>query len=145
VRIISVDSIIFINLTWLCASVPSARTPYCRIEAKAFQEASDAIASLGASIVGISTDTQPYLKKFADQFNLTFPLLSDPGGEVGSLYGCRVHVPLLNLNFDTRTTFLISPESELVLVFHDVDPHTAAKEVLRALEELVTGTRSQAR
>jgi peroxiredoxin len=56
---------------------------------------------------------------------------------VGSLYGCRMHVPLLDLNFDTRTTFLISPESELVHVFHHVDPHTAAAEVLRALQALV--------
>jgi thioredoxin-dependent peroxiredoxin len=92
--------------------------------------------------VGISTDAQQYLNEFADKFGLTFPLLSDPGGTVGSLYGCRVHVPLLGLDFDTRTTFLISPESELMRVFHHVDPHTAANEVLRALQELVIGTRS---
>jgi peroxiredoxin Q/BCP len=95
--------------------------------------------------VGISTDTPQYLQEFARKFGLTFPLLSDPKGEVGSLYGCRMHVPLLDLNFDTRTTFLISPESELVHVFHHVDPHTAAAEVLRALQALVMETRSQAR
>ena len=97
---------------------------------------------MGASIVGISTDAQPYLKEFANKFGLTFPLLSDPGGTVGALYDCRVHVPLLDLNFDTRTTFLISPESELVRVFHHVDPHTAADDVLQALQVLVIGTRS---
>lgn len=66
---------------------PAATTPGCTREACDFQ---DNLASLGAhgyQVVGISPDTAPALRKFADNEGLTFPLLSDSDHAVSSAWG----------------------------------------------------------
>ncbi len=41
----------------------------------------------GAAIVGISVDSPTVNRAFADALGISFPLLSDAGGRVGTLYG----------------------------------------------------------
>ena len=67
--------------------------PFCNIELKALEAARDAIAARGASLVAISQQTLANNRKSVRENALTFPLLSDRGGEVGCAFGLRWTVP----------------------------------------------------
>lgn len=47
----------------------------------------------GAEIIGISTDSVKSHRSFADKYSLTVRLLSDPDGQVVSLYGVKSWLP----------------------------------------------------
>ena len=66
---------------------PRAGTPGCNLQATAFRDAHDEIASAGAVVLGISTDGVDRLRDFEDRFDLPFLLASDAGGTVRRLYG----------------------------------------------------------
>ena len=67
--------------------------PFCNIELKALQETLDDIRSRGASLLAISQQTQPNSRKSQRDNSLTFPILSDKGGDVGAAFGLRWTVP----------------------------------------------------
>jgi len=53
----------------------------------AYRDAYAKIREKGAQVVGISTDDVETLKKFKESLGAPFPMLSDPGGKVASMYG----------------------------------------------------------
>src|SRR5699024_2487686 len=55
---------------------PKAATPGCTTEACDFRDNINSLAAAGYQVIGISPDDQEDIKAFADQENLTFPLLS---------------------------------------------------------------------
>ena len=84
----------------LLAKVPLVLTfyrgvwcPYCNMELSAIQGALPEIAARGASVVAISPQTPPNSRKSARQNALTFPILSDIGGEVANAFGLRFRLP----------------------------------------------------
>lgn len=67
--------------------------PFCNIELKALQDALDQIRSRGASLVAVSQQTPANSRKSQRENALTFPILSDKGGDVGAAFGLRWTVP----------------------------------------------------
>ena len=63
--------------------------PFCNIELKALQEALDAVKARGTSLLAISQQTPVNSRKARRENALTFPILSDKGGEVGAAFGLR--------------------------------------------------------
>ncbi|WAL41442.1 thioredoxin-dependent thiol peroxidase [Brevibacterium sp. BRM-1] len=57
---------------------PAAMTPGCTTEACDFRDSLAALAGAGVDVLGVSPDEPAKLKRFAEQEDLTFPLLSDP-------------------------------------------------------------------
>jgi len=53
----------------------------------AFQKEIEAFERRGTQVLGVSPDDLETHRRFAESLNLTFPLLSDPGGEIQSRYG----------------------------------------------------------
>ena len=84
---------------------PRAFTPVCTAEACAFRDSFEEFASAGARIVGISTDDVEKQKAFHTKYHLTFPVLSDPKGDVYEAYGLRTSTKIWQLN--DRVTFVI--------------------------------------
>lgn len=75
----------------------------------------------GAQVVGISVDDVAKQKKFKDENQLPFPLLSDEGGKVAKKYGGTV--PLLG--FAHRATFVVERDGtvkEIVTGNDAIDP-----------------------
>ena len=60
----------------------------------------------GAQVVGISTDDVATLKRFKDENQLPYPLLSDGGGKIAKQYGGTV--PLIGLA--NRATFVLEKD-----------------------------------
>lgn len=67
--------------------------PYCNFELQALQEALPEIQARGANLVAISPQTPPNSRKSQRQNELSFPILSDAGGEIGAAFGLRFALP----------------------------------------------------
>ena len=68
---------------------PKADTPGCTKEACAFQEALPQLGKIGIEVIGVSKDKIKLIEKFAEKYNLRFPLASDES-EVAEAYGVWV-------------------------------------------------------
>lgn len=54
---------------------------------QAFQADIKAFERLNTQVLGVSPDDVATHKRFAESLNLTFPLVSDPGGKIRAHYG----------------------------------------------------------
>jgi peroxiredoxin Q/BCP len=73
----------------------------------------------GAQVVGVSTDDAATQKRFRDENQLPFPLLSDKGGKVAKQYGGTL------LGFANRATFVVERDgkiTEIVTGNDAIDP-----------------------
>ncbi len=73
---------------------------------RAYRDQYANVVGKGAQVVGISVDDVATQKRFKDENQLPFPLLSDAGGKVARKYGGTF--PLLGTA--NRTTFVIAQD-----------------------------------
>ncbi len=66
---------------------PKDATPGCTAEACSFRDAFGAFSALGATVIGVSSDSAESHAAFAGAHALPFPLASDPGGTVRKAFG----------------------------------------------------------
>ena len=98
---------------------PKDDTPGCTTEACRFRDDFKILENLGAQIVGMSIDDSFSHKKFAEKYNLPFPLLSDASGEIASLYGALNNFLVIKLA--KRYTYLINPQGKIAKIYLSVD------------------------
>ncbi|MDX8513805.1 peroxiredoxin-like family protein [Mesorhizobium captivum] len=67
--------------------------PYCNIELGALQEAWPQIEAMGAQLVSISPQSLANGRKAKREKQVTFPMLSDPNGDVANAFGLRFRLP----------------------------------------------------
>jgi peroxiredoxin len=67
--------------------------PYCNLDLQAIESAADAIRSHNATLVAISQQTASNSRKSRDQNRLSFPILSDHGGDIAASFGLRFRLP----------------------------------------------------
>lgn len=112
---------------------PKDYTGGCTAEACSFRDNYDAISSLDAEVIGISSDSQASHEGFAAQHRLPFPLLSDEGGAVRKRYGVPATLGLL----PGRVTYVIDKQGVIRHIFNsqlNIERHVAeALTTLRAL------------
>jgi peroxiredoxin Q/BCP len=120
---------------------PRDNTPGCTTEALDFSERSEAFAQLGATIVGISPDSPASHQKFRAKQGLKILLLSDPERIVAQAYG--VWGPKKFMGKESlgiiRSTFLLSPQSHISHIWHNVRVKNHAQQVLETLSTLLGG------
>jgi peroxiredoxin len=63
--------------------------PYCNMDLQALEAAAAEIRALGATLVAISPQTAVNSRKSQRDNHLSFPILSDHGGEVAASFGLR--------------------------------------------------------
>jgi peroxiredoxin Q/BCP len=103
---------------------PKADTPGCTAQACSVRDAMPDLKSLGIAAVGISPDTPEKQKKFAEKYNLTFPLLSDPEHETAEAYGAWGEKSMYGKKYMgiVRSSFLIDGEGRVVNAWYKVSP-----------------------
>jgi peroxiredoxin Q/BCP len=106
---------------------PRDFTGGCTLEARGFQKDLATYQASNAAVVGISADDQDSHASFCSEEGLSFPLLSDPGGQVSRRYGSWIPP------FSQRHTFLIDPEGVLRARWVAVRPTSHSAEVLAEL------------
>lgn len=115
---------------------PKDDTPGCTKEACNFRDSYKEIEKLGAIVIGVSKDTIKSHKKFADKYNLTFPLLSDETTETIKAFGAWGKKKFMGREYEgiNRNTYIISPNGEIIKNFLNVNPIFHAKEIIDVLK-----------
>ncbi|MEP6563723.1 MAG: peroxiredoxin-like family protein [Mesorhizobium sp.] len=67
--------------------------PYCNIDLESLQETWPAIRAAGAQLVSVSPQSLANGRKAKREKQITFPMLSDPNGEVANAFGLRFRLP----------------------------------------------------
>ncbi len=114
---------------------PKDDTPGCTMEACGFRDSFPRIESKDAVVLGISLDDELSHEKFAQKYNLPFPLLSDKDAAVSRQYGTYKEKNLYGRSFwgIERTTFVIDREGRVEHVFRRVKVEGHAEEVMATL------------
>src|SRR5688572_18045646 len=120
---------------------PKADTPGCTKEACGFRDAIASYRKLDVPVYGISPDPVKDVKKFAEKFQLNFPLLADADHAVAEKYGVWGEKSMYGKKYMgvARTTFVIDPDGKFARVFEKVKPEGHDQEVLAALREKSLG------
>ncbi|NLV92242.1 MAG: peroxiredoxin [Firmicutes bacterium] len=117
---------------------PKDDTPKCTIEACSFRDNLREYQTLNAVVLGVSKDSAASHRRFADKYNLNFPLLSDEDLAVAKAYG--VYRRTKNSEQESwefvRSTFLIDGEGRLAQIWYDVQVDGHADAVREAITKL---------
>ncbi len=117
---------------------PKDMTPGCTTEACNFQEALPDFQKIEAVVLGVSKDSVARHKKFAEKYNLQFPLLSDTESNVCETYGVWQKKKLYGREYMgiNRSTFIIDPQGTIVKVYPKVKVKTHHEQVMEDLKKL---------
>lgn len=112
---------------------PKDNSPACTAEACAFRDGYEAFLDAGAEVIGVSSDSAESHRKFADRHRLSFRLVSDPRGELRTLYG----VPRTLGAIPGRVTYVIDRQGIVRHIFSSqVQVFRHVVEALRVLRRL---------
>jgi peroxiredoxin Q/BCP len=114
---------------------PKDDTPGCTKEACAFRDNLPKFKSDKAVVLGVSVLDEASKAKFAEKYDLNFPLLADSDHEVADKYGAWQQRSLYGRNFMgiARTTYLIGRDGKVVRRWDKVKVDGHAEEVLEAV------------
>ncbi|MBX2866818.1 thioredoxin-dependent thiol peroxidase [Candidatus Kaiserbacteria bacterium] len=111
---------------------PKDDTPGCTTEACNFRDSYKDFQSKGLAILGVSADSVEKHKKFAEKYNLPFPLLSDEDHKVCEAYGVWGEKNFMGRKYMgiSRSSFLIDEEGNIGKVYEKVKPKEHAEKVI---------------
>ena len=91
---------------------------------------------MNAKIIGISFDTPEENKAFADQYNFSFPILSDTEHKVGVAYETKRPPDHEWTSVPRRLSFLIDPQGKIAKTYRVKELAAHPDEVLEDLKTL---------
>jgi len=117
---------------------PKDNTPGCSTEACDFTENLDWFEDEDAVILGVSPDSPKKHRNFIEKKNLKITLLSDENKDVIKAYGAWGKKKMYGKEYEgvIRSTFIISPEGEIVAEFKKVKVKGHVEAVKEKLKEL---------
>lgn len=115
---------------------PKDDTPGCTKEACMIRDTFPRFENLHVDVFGVSKDSVESHKKFADKYDIPFPLLSDEEGIALNAYGVWKEKKMMGKTFMgiVRSSFLIDPDGIIKKIYAKVKPEVHAEEVLSDLE-----------
>ena len=117
---------------------PKDDTPGCTKEACSFRDEFGEIQKLGAMVLGVSKDSVKSHAKFAEKYNLNFPLLADEDKTVMKAYNAYGLKKFMGREYEgtIRKTFIINPNGEIAKEYPNVTPKDHAIAIIKDLKEL---------
>ncbi len=114
---------------------PRDNTPGCTKEACGFRDAYADYQAQGIRVYGVSADDARSHQKFAQKFQLPFPLLVDEGAKVATAYGVFGPKKFMGKEYNGihRTTFVIDPEGQIEAIVSKIKVETHAVDLLKQL------------
>ncbi|NNE69035.1 MAG: peroxiredoxin [Rhodothermales bacterium] len=112
---------------------PRDNTPGCTKQACNLRDNFEVLGQHGIAIVGVSDDPAAKHAKFAEKFDLPFPLIADTEHEVLNAYGARREKNMYGKKYmgTVRSTFLIDEEGTLVDVIKKPKVGEHAQEIMK--------------
>jgi len=116
---------------------PKADTPGCTKEACGFRDAIASYKKMDVPVFGISPDPVKDVTKFAEKFDLNFPLLADEDHAICEAYGVWQEKSMYGKKYwgAARTTFVVGADGKVAHVFEKVKPEGHDQEVLAYLKK----------
>ena len=115
---------------------PKDDTPGCTAEACSFRDHHANLTALGAEVWGVSGDDAVSHRRFAERYQLPFPLLSDNSGILRRSFGVPKTFGLL----PARVTYVIDQKGVIQLVFNNLlDGPAHVKEAESVVRSLTAG------
>ncbi len=110
---------------------PKDDTPGCTTEACNFRDNYAVLSEAGLVVVGVSKDTVKSHKKFAEKFDLPFPILSDEDTSVCQAYGVWGMKKFMGREYIgiSRMSFLIDEKGNITKIYEEVKPKNHTQEV----------------
>ena len=123
------------GLTVILYFYPQDDTPGCTKQACDLRDVYGEIQERGATVLGVSPDTEASHVKFREKYGLPFPLLADPDHEAAERYGVWVEKNAYGKKSMgiKRSTFVIDPDGNVAKAIRGVSPDGHAEVVLNAL------------
>ena len=117
---------------------PKDDTPGCTKESCDFRDNLPRFKKSKAAVFGVSILDEASKAKFADKYDLNFPLLADADHAVAEKYGVWQKKSLYGREFMglVRTTYLIGPDGKVAKRWDKVKVDGHADAVLEAVKEL---------
>jgi thioredoxin-dependent peroxiredoxin len=116
---------------------PKAFTPGCSLEAQAFAEAIDEFKAAGAQVVGMSGDTLEDLEKFSvKECAGKFPVARATPSTIQAFDVALTMNGTRNDNLTSRTSYVIAPDGEIVMVHSDLNWAEHVSKTLAAVRAL---------
>lgn len=116
---------------------PKANTPGCTTQSCAVEEARESFNSLNTAVIGISPDPVDKQKKFAEKYNLQFPLLSDEDHKTAEVFGVWGEKKLYGKSYMgiIRSSFLIDEEGKILESWYKISPKNTVPYVMKVLKK----------
>ncbi|WP_168916256.1 thioredoxin-dependent thiol peroxidase [Microcella flavibacter] len=101
---------------------PAASTPGCTTQACDFRDNLNSLGASGYQVLGVSKDSGAALQKFAEEENLSFPLLSDPDLAVHQAYAAYGEKSMYGKTVTgvIRSTFVIDEDGVITHPLYNV-------------------------
>jgi peroxiredoxin Q/BCP len=110
---------------------PRAFTSGCTVECKSLAENGHLIREYDVTYFMASVDEVDENRRFAEETEADFPLLSDPDKQVAEAYGV-----LAMMGFAKRHTFYIGADGTILKIDRSISPATAAQDMAANLAAL---------
>ena len=117
---------------------PKDDTPGCTKQACNLRDNTSSLSEAGVAVVGVSGDDVDSHERFAEKYDLPFPLISDPDRSIQLAYGVYGEKSFYGKTVIgvKRTTFLIDPDGVVRHVFKRPKTAQHAEEILAKLATL---------
>ncbi len=117
---------------------PKDDTPGCTTEACSFRDRLNELKAKNVQVLGVSVDDEQSHKKFAEKYQLNFPLLADTDKKVVTAYNVWKEKTLAGKTFMgiMRESFLINPEGNIIKHYENVKPETHVEEIIEDIEKI---------
>jgi peroxiredoxin len=115
---------------------PAAHTPGCNLEAHLFSEAIDDFKAQHATVIGVTAGNVDELAAFSEETEHCggkFAVAADPGAKIAAKYDALLDK---KPEWSDRTSYVISPQGEIVHVHSDLNPGKHVAETLTAVKAL---------
>ena len=116
---------------------PKDDTPGCTKQACNLRDQNRMLQDAGVVVLGVSGDDVKSHKKFADKYDLNFPLVADPEHKILESYGVWGEKNRFGVRYmgTIRTTFLIDEQGVIRAVIKKPNVSEHAEEVLAAFKK----------
>lgn len=109
---------------------PAAFTHGCTIEAHDFAEATDKFKSLGATVIGVSSDGIETLNRFSvSECRNKFAVASDADQKISKAYDARLFIT----SHSNRTSYVIAPTGKIVYAYTALNPDQHVENTMAAV------------
>lgn len=112
---------------------PKDDTPGCTAEACSFRDNYQTLLDKGFAIIGVSADDIKSHQKFAEKYQLPFPLVADTEKKVIKAYGAWGEKVMYGKRSEgiLRKTFVIDEQGKISHIIEKVDTQNATEQILK--------------